>query len=270
VIDRSLNLLIHRVFHLSLGMSAVAVKHHDQDQNGDDADDENVTKAVPMVTDVEHACFVVVLKVWVFQDWLANVGRVLEARADGIHDGLSFHLSAVRTVIDHDRGNYFTTMLVPIVDFILKDKEKWMEKATKNKIIEDEIDYWNKHGGNVIPSIVINNCTYRGQMETQAVMNAICAGFQDTPNICKPILEDPDLQDDYETGVFDISDHGYSFGHVLIICVVAILILVMVLYCYRRHAKRQMKDTMNKQIETAVNHYVSLSQSDSERKSTTS
>lgn len=142
--------------------------------------------------------------------------------------------------------------------FGTSDKNKWTEVNTKNSIIEAEIDYWNKHGGNVIPSIVINNCTYRGQMETQAVMNAICAGFHDTPNICKPILEDPDLQDDFETGIFDISDHGYGFGHVLIICVLAIMVLVMVLYCYRRHAKRQMKDTMNKQIETAVNHYVSL------------
>ena len=42
------------------------------------------------------------------------------------------------------------------------DKKKWASNSTKNKIIEDEIDYWNKHGGNVIPSIVINNCTYRG------------------------------------------------------------------------------------------------------------
>jgi len=54
------------------------------------------------------------------------------------------------------------------------------------------------------------------------------------------------------------------------ICFIAILILLLVLYCYRRHAKRQMKETMNKQIETAVNHYVALSQSDTERKSTAS
>lgn len=50
--------------------------------------------------------------------------------------------------------------------FGTSDKEKWMKLETKNQIIESEIEYWNKHGGNVIPSIVINNCTYRGQMET--------------------------------------------------------------------------------------------------------
>ena len=107
-------------------------------------------------------------------------------------------------------------------------------------------------------------------METQAVMNAICAGFHDTPNMCKPILEDPDLQDDFETGVFNISDHGYGYGQLLVISIVAILILLVVLYCYRRHAKRQMRETMNEQIKTAVNHYVTLSQSDSERQSTAS
>lgn len=97
-----------------------------------------------------------------------------------------------------------------------------------------------------MPSIVINNATYRGQMETQAVMNAICAGFKDSPDICKPILEDPDLKDDYEVGVYNINDHGYGMGHILMICLIAVLILVVVLYCYRRHAKRQMKETMNK------------------------
>ena len=83
-------------------------------------------------------------------------------------------------------------------------------------------------------------------MESQAVMNAICAGFAESPPICKPILEDPDLEDDYEVGVFNISDHGYSMTHVLVICVVAVVILIVVLYCYRRHAKRQMKETKDR------------------------
>merc|ERR1719284_793196 len=120
------------------------------------------------------------------------------------------------------------------------NKDDWMKLDTKNKIIEKEIEYWNTHGGNIIPSIVINNATYRGQMESQAVLNAICAGFKDTPNICKPILEDEDLKDDYETGTYQISDHGYSLGQVIVICVIALVILICVLYCYRRHAKRQM------------------------------
>lgn len=80
-------------------------------------------------------------------------------------------------------------------------------------------------------------------------MNALCAGFKDTPKICKPILEDDDLEDDLETGIYNIDDGGYSAAAVFFICVVAIVALIMSLYCYRRYAKRQMKETMNVQIE---------------------
>jgi hypothetical protein len=50
--------------------------------------------------------------------------------------------------------------------FGTNDKSSWTKLETKNKVIDAEIDYWNAHGGNIIPSIVINNATYRGQMET--------------------------------------------------------------------------------------------------------
>jgi hypothetical protein len=102
VIHRRLDLLIHRLLHLSLGMSAVAVKHHDQDQNSDDTNDEYLTKAVAVITDIEHASFVVILQVWVLEDWLADVRCVTETSTNGIHDGLCFHLSTISTVIDHD------------------------------------------------------------------------------------------------------------------------------------------------------------------------
>ena len=44
------------------------------------------------------------------------------------------------------------------------------------------------------------------------MLNAICAGFKDTPNICKPILEDDDLKEDFETSTYQIHDHGYEVG----------------------------------------------------------
>ena len=50
--------------------------------------------------------------------------------------------------------------------------------------------------------------------------------------------------------------------HVFGICLVFIISLSVFLCCYRRNAKRQMKNTMNVQIETAVNQYVALSTRD--------
>ena len=56
-----LDLLIHCLLHLSLGMSAIAVEDHDQDQNGDEANDEDLSESVAVVADVEHTCLKVVL-----------------------------------------------------------------------------------------------------------------------------------------------------------------------------------------------------------------
>ena len=55
-------------------------------------------------------------------------------------------------------------------------------------MIDTDIKYWAKFGSNLFPSIVINNSTFRGQLETQAVFNAICAGFSDAPKECRTVL----------------------------------------------------------------------------------
>lgn len=95
-------------------------------------------------------------------------------------------------------------------------------------------------------------------------MNAICAGFQDAPKICQPLLNDNDLEDDLDTGIYVEYQDGYSVWHIFAICLFAVFVLVIILCMYRRHAKRQMKETMDQQIATAVNHYVALSSQDTE------
>ena len=49
--------------------------------------------------------------------------------------------------------------------------------------------------------------------------------------------------------------------------ILAIILLFIVLCLYRRHAKRQMRKTMNVQIEQAVTHYVQLDAEDKEEAS---
>jgi len=128
-------------------------------------------------------------------------------------------------------------------------------------MIDKDIEYWAKYGSNLFPSIVINNSTFRGQLETQAVFNAICAGFADPPKTCFTVLETYDVGHNVEAGIVYFDD-GYRPQHVLGIFIIFTAMLLMTLCCYRRYAKRQMKEIMNSQIETAVNHYVSLSQNE--------
>jgi len=41
---------------------------------------------------------------------------------------------------------------------------------------------WNNLGSHLYPSVVINNITFRGQLNPYNVFEAICAGYKDTPS----------------------------------------------------------------------------------------
>jgi len=68
------------------------------------------------------------------------------------------------------------------------DADKWSQPSTHNTYIDKEISYWKEYGTNIYPSIVINQKTYRGQIEPLSVFNAICAGFTQPPDQCLKTL----------------------------------------------------------------------------------
>ena len=108
---------------------------------------------------------------------------------------------------------------------------------------------------------MINDAMFRGQIETQAVMNGICAGFKDPPKMCKRLLNNEDIEHSLGVGTIYFND-GYHIRSVVGLCLMFMIILIVYLMFYRRQAKRQMKKQMDQKIETAVNHYVQLSQAD--------
>lgn len=68
-----------------------------------------------------------------------------------------------------------------------------MADGAKNETIEVNtmLDEDNKRSwelGIVIhPSVVINNMTYRGDIEADDIFSAICVGFETRPDICKAV-----------------------------------------------------------------------------------
>jgi cbb3-type cytochrome oxidase subunit 3 len=120
-----------------------------------------------------------------------------------------------------------------------------------NRLLDSEMAYYKDYGTVLFPSIVINNQTFRGQLEVEAVMNGICAGFADPPKMCKRILESS-IND--PTILFYPEDQEvYEVHHVFLVCVLIMVTVAIVLCLYRRHAKREMKEKINVQIEDAVN-----------------
>ena len=107
-------------------------------------------------------------------------------------------------------------------------------------MIDNDVDYWAKYGSNLFPSIVINNSTYRGQLETNAVFNAVCAAFTSPPRICMKLLAADDIEHNLKLGELHLNT-GWHPKHILFVCLAMVAGLFVFLYCYRRQAKREMK-----------------------------
>jgi hypothetical protein len=119
----------------------------------------------------------------------------------------------------------------------------------ENTALAREKDYWNQYGAHFYPSIVINNRTYRGAFEPEAVFNSICAGFKKAPKIC---------------GTFNESTSsiikGIS-GMTIVYIVLGLIVLnIFLIYCYRRMSQREMKEDMRMHVNSAVSQYFALSQ----------
>lgn len=116
---------------------------------------------------------------------------------------------------------------------------QWSNPNTNNTLIDEDITYWKKYGSGVFPSIVINNKTYRGQMEEVAVMNALCAGFATPPEMCKGLLNS--LSPDYLLE----NSKGIRGGVIFVLVVGLILLNIVIVYCYRRYTRREIQSEMN-------------------------
>jgi hypothetical protein len=67
-------------------------------------------------------------------------------------------------------------------------EDSWDKATCHNSIIDAEIAYWKEFGTNQYPSVVINQKSYRGQIEPLSVFNAICAAYEEAPTVCEKIL----------------------------------------------------------------------------------
>ena len=109
---------------------------------------------------------------------------------------------------------------------------------------------------------MINQKTYRGQVEPLSVFNAICAGFSNAPDQCLKTLHKGERLK--KTVVED--GEGISVGAIIGIVVAIILVNVLIVYLCRRKAKRDMNNEMQMQIESAVSQYFALTQKDATNK----
>lgn len=95
---------------------------------------------------------------------------------------------------------------------------------------------------------MINDKTYRGQIDPVSVFNAVCAGFSEPPMLCWHTLgkQPPKLPSTSEV----VGEAALEVGELVTIILAFILVNVVVLYCCRRRQRRQFKSELNTQIES--------------------
>jgi len=112
------------------------------------------------------------------------------------------------------------------------------------------------------PAIVINQHVYRGALDAENVFKSICAGFNVTPAVCYEDY-DPEQGKRKET-----SSGGIGTWTIIGLIIMLIVINGLLIYCYRRYTRREMKDEMQLQISSMISQYFALTDNNKSRPAT--
>ena len=121
-----------------------------------------------------------------------------------------------------------------------------------NSLLRDERELMIERGIFFYPSLIINNQTFRGDLEAEEVLMAICAGFRVKPEYCEEYFENID-----EEGK-TVTKKGVSGSTIMIIVLFSVLLLLAILFFYRKWLRRDMNIRMKAEVSSAVSQYIAL------------
>lgn len=134
-----------------------------------------------------------------------------------------------------------------------------------NSLLREDRDWSTRLGIILHPGVTINNITYRGDVNGYDVFRAICAGFQDLPNVCKGdnVFDVVDLQDQF---TYRLKRKNLAKVYHIIGAVILVLSLNLFALClYRRYARKKLNEELSTQVNSAVSQYFKLSGQDTSR-----
>lgn len=127
--------------------------------------------------------------------------------------------------------------------YIDSKKEK-IENCMKDLIqqkskVEDDYNLFNKKKVYKVPELMINGVKYRGTWLSKNIFTTICNGFLDDDEICTAVTPD-EIE----------SSKKFGFTFVLFICVGIFVLMIVLLFCYRRIINKYLTETLNNRIQT--------------------
>lgn len=127
-------------------------------------------------------------------------------------------------------------------------------KGADNSILREQAKKWNEYGTYYWPSIVINKQTVREDLTAENILEAICAGLKSKPPICIEFYKEENI------AYYQPELHSAINTEVIIfVSLFLILVNVVLLFLYRRCARKEMESGMNLKVSSAVSQYIALS-----------
>lgn len=155
----------------------------------------------------------------------------------------------------------FNTKCSKDVMILLKIEETKVEKCMKESLDQinvkstnlisadsEAISIFNVHR---IPTIELNGIKYKGSWLGKHIFHSICVGLSDRKDLCDSQALSPNLFDD------TYSTKGLPLSIIIIICVLIVLMMILVGYCYRRFMNRSIENAIEEKIFNQTHKSVS-------------
>ena len=117
-----------------------------------------------------------------------------------------------------------------------------------NNLLKNERKTSNYYNVHFWPSVMINNMTFQGNLESNDIFEAICTFFKDEPSFCFQGNKNENQNDSN-------SRHLYLF---LLIFAIFLLVFVIMIKIYKKIVKKELEEEMNGKIQDMMNQYVSI------------
>ena len=109
-------------------------------------------------------------------------------------------------------------------------------------MLEDNRKMKYKSGIIIYPGVIVNNVTYRGNLEAIDVFELVCNSLRDQPEGC----------------TFSTIEPETPWRYIFFVTIIIVLFLVFLVGCYRRHVRRELSKNMNKDVNEIVNQYITM------------
>jgi len=131
--------------------------------------------------------------------------------------------------------------------------DRVVPEVDDNSRLKAEMDAYKESGVTSWPAVTVNHVAIHGDLiPAIRVAEKICEKYSEKPSYCSTV-------DRKFRSVFHMDSETHYLAVVVIILVLAVVLMGM-LYCYKRMMRREMNKEMNVQISQMVSQYFALSE----------